>query len=170
MKIFEFILLSSAVLSNFSVWAIIELPPGVSRRLYCETCLATVQGLRKALSTLSIEPSRTKIKANIQKACEKLTFEDQSVAVDKAYIACKHLLDHHGEKFEDAFLIEKDISLETNLCYIYSTACTDVKRKHFQGQEFQHSMIEELLQKHPGKIRFSKPVIPVSNQHKKEEL
>ncbi|KAM4697765.1 uncharacterized protein WCC33_013367 [Rhinophrynus dorsalis] len=170
MQSIAFCLLSVSVLS---AWAEDQLPPGVDRRLYCETCLATVQVLKNTLNAPSSELSRTKIKAHMGEVCTSPVLREQSSASDKAAIACNHLLDLYGDKFEDAFLTEHEDTLEATLCYIYSMACTGVKRKSFQNQkqDFQDGVIEEFLQKHAHKIRLSRPTMHESSlQNKKEEL
>ncbi|KAG8433048.1 hypothetical protein GDO86_017356 [Hymenochirus boettgeri] len=143
----------------FSVWADVALPPGVDRRTYCETCLATVQELKKTQSITPGVTGWTKIKAHSRKVCTALTFEKQSFSLDKAAIACNHLLEVYGEKFEEAFLTEqkKDL-LEATLCYMLSKACTGVKRNSFKAQNFDDEALETFLQKHGASVRRSKPV------------
>ncbi|OCT61557.1 uncharacterized protein XB5721655.S [Xenopus laevis] len=164
-----------AVLWSFicSAWAEVELPPGVDRRMYCESCLATVRELKKSLNTPTGETSGTKIKAQATKVCNALTFEKENFSSDKAQIACNHLLDTYGENFEDALLTEKEDTMEATICYIYTKACTGVKRETFKAQHFDDGAVEDLLQKHANRVRRSKPVVPEGipgSQDRKEEL
>ncbi|KAE8579495.1 hypothetical protein XENTR_v10024069 [Xenopus tropicalis] len=141
--------------------------------MYCESCLATVRELKKSLSTPTSENSGTKIKSQATKVCNALTFEKESISTDKAGVACNHLLDTYGDKFEDAFLKEKEDALEGTICHIYTKACTGIKRETFKAQQFDDGEVEAFLQKHASSVRRTKPVVPEgmpSSQGRKEEL
>ncbi|KAM5152156.1 uncharacterized protein ACMZJ9_010386 [Mantella aurantiaca] len=154
------------LLTMMTVWAEANLPPGVGHRIYCETCLATVQGLKKMLNESTGVQSRTKIKDEMKKMCR--TFEKESA------IACRHLLKSHEEKFVEILLAEKEDTAEAHLCYIHTMACTGIKKKHLQEEKHRfEDGIEEFLQKHADRVRRVKPTVGEHDEneyHKKEEL
>ncbi|OCT64178.1 hypothetical protein XELAEV_18045279mg [Xenopus laevis] len=143
----------------FSAWAEVELPPGVDHRMYCESCLATVQELKKSLSPPTGETSGTKIKAQATKVCNALTLKKESFSSDKARIACNHLL---GKK-----------KTPYTIYYIHTKACTGVKRERFKSRHFDDGAVEEFLQKHVSIVRRTKAVVPEGrpvSQARREEL
>ncbi|KAG8544932.1 hypothetical protein GDO81_021610 [Engystomops pustulosus] len=146
--------------------------PSYTEGMYCETCIATVQELRKAVREHSGALRQAKIKAEMRKVCESLTTHDEKSLVGMR-AACKHMLDVYGDKFEEVFLMEKEDTLEAHLCYLYTKVCTGVKRKTFQDQKqnFDDKIIEEFVKKHGDRVRRSKPTAnSESLQITKEEL
>ncbi|XP_077130997.1 uncharacterized protein LOC143785764 [Ranitomeya variabilis] len=134
-----------------------KLPPHVERRIYCETCLATVQELKKAVKVHAAELSRTKIRGEMIDVCKSLKFEEKYLA--EARTGCMHLLDVYEDKFEETFLKEKEDAFEANLCYLHTRACIGVKRNSFQeqNQKYEDGIIE-FIKNHGDQVRHAKPM------------
>ncbi|KAM4023909.1 uncharacterized protein ACNLHF_024868 [Anomaloglossus baeobatrachus] len=141
-----------------------KFPSSDERRIYCETCLATVQELKKAVKVHAGEVSRTKIKAEMSKVCKSLTFEEKYLA--EARNGCKDLLDVYEDKFEETFLREKEDTFEANLCYMHTRACIGVKRNSFQEQtqKFEDGIIEDFIKNHGDRVRHAKPRVADSSE------
>ncbi|XP_077305188.1 uncharacterized protein LOC143924659 isoform X2 [Lithobates pipiens] len=135
--------------------------------MYCETCLATVQGLKKILNESTSVPSRTSIIKEVKKVCSTLE--------EKATVACKHLLKSHEDKFVKILLAEKEKTSEADLCYIHTMACAGMKKKHLEVEDHKfEDDLEKFLQKHSDRVRRAKPTVMKPRDenlyHKKEEL
>ncbi|XP_073399218.1 uncharacterized protein [Dendrobates tinctorius] len=135
--------------------------------IYCETCLATVQEMKKAVKVHAAELSRTKIRGKMLEVCKSLTFEEKHLAEAKTF--CKHLLDVYEDKFEKTFLKEKEAAFEANLCYLHTRACIGVKRNSFQGQiqKYEDGIIEEFITNHGDKVRHAKPMAAEGSENLK---
>ncbi|KAG9340434.1 hypothetical protein JZ751_021547 [Albula glossodonta] len=104
--------------------------------------------------------------------CETASFQKHSdLPDDKFTVACKHLLDVHGEDFRDALLRRESERLDVLLCYQSSLACVGVKRHANQNKaSFKDSDIENLLEENRENIRITRPVHTNFTKMDKDEL
>ncbi|KAJ8251511.1 hypothetical protein GJAV_G00222140 [Gymnothorax javanicus] len=150
-----------------------ELPRGVDRYAYCESCLATSKEMETIEKKLSFG-SRTQLVDKLvdDVLCESASFQRHSdIPVDQLRTACKHLLDVHGEEFRDALLRKKSTRKDILLCYESSFACVGVKRHTNKESSFTDKDIEELLQKNNAELRIARPVhTNITTMTSKDEL
>ncbi|KAJ8346073.1 hypothetical protein SKAU_G00302660 [Synaphobranchus kaupii] len=151
-----------------------QLPRGVDRYAYCESCLATTQEMETIERKLSLGSRPQLVERMIDDVlCESASFQTHShLPVDQLRAACKHLLDVHGEEFRDALLRRESERLDILLCYESSLACVGVKRHTDQNKNsFTDNDMEALLQQNSANLRTARPVhTNITKTHLKDEL
>ncbi|KAG5832603.1 hypothetical protein ANANG_G00292860 [Anguilla anguilla] len=150
-----------------SFGASVQLPRGVDRYAYCESCLATTQEMEAIERKLSLGSRPQLVEKLVDDViCENVSFQRRAhLPADQLRTACKHLLDVYGEEFRDALLRRRESErLDILLCYESSLACVGVKRHADQvGQQenknsFTDSDIEALMQHNSVNLRVGRPV------------
>lgn len=145
-----------------SFGASVQLPRGVDRYAYCESCLATTQEMETIERKLSLGSRAQLVEKLVDDVlCESASFQRRAhLPADQLRTACKHLLDVYGEEFRDALLRRRESErLDILLCYESSLACVGVKRHADQNKNsFTDSDIEALMQHNSVDLRVARPV------------
>ncbi|XP_066544972.1 uncharacterized protein LOC136712345 [Amia ocellicauda] len=148
-----------------------ELPPGVDRNTYCESCLAAVKELKGFLREPSTQPSEARVRTRLASVCKADTFNGYNLPTDNMVAACRHLLDTHDKEFLELLLSRRTGELDVLLCYELSLACVGVRRRQQENREkAEFTDMDSFLQGQKEKVRFVNPVHSNSTVSAREEL
>jgi len=104
-----------------------DVATGVSEKLYCEGCIATVKELMKLLNKRTSDPKDLVITEALENVCKPYNFVEYQYSPPKTVKACQLLLERHEEEIES--LLAKNIKdIESHICYDMSKACLNVDR------------------------------------------
>lgn len=105
-----------------------KLPSGISERLYCEGCSATVKELMKKINKRSGDSLEVRVIEALEDICTNPNFRTYDFSPPSTTKACKLLLERHEEEIE-VLLQKKDVpDKEKAICYELSKACEGVDR------------------------------------------
>jgi len=145
-----------------------EVPLGISRQIYCETCHVMSDVLTAKLTELDEKGLEydEEVILILDVLCGKRNFretaQDMGFPVDKMVRSCQAFHNKHDDKIEEAIVkqFHKNAKMGVWLCHEASDACTGVVRKNETKEEDQFltdEAIERILKENAHKVK--KPVV-----------